>query len=70
MVNTPYDLIGHIRTTNTATCSRCGTVKQIDGERSRYVVAEYLIRLGWSACDDDEIVCGGCAGTTASGGGG
>lgn len=60
MVNTPYDLVGHIRTTNTAICSRCGAVKEIDGERSRYTVAEYLIRQGWSA-SDDEIVCGSCA---------
>lgn len=66
MTNTPHDLARHIRTTNTATCSRCGTVKEIDGERSRYAVAEYLIRQGWSA-SDDEIVCGKCAGAAMVG---
>lgn len=59
MINTPYDLIQHIRTVNIVTCDRCSTVKEIDGERSRYSVAEYLIKKGWTA-SDDEIVCGNC----------
>lgn len=59
MTNTPYDLIQHIRTINIATCDRCKVIREIDGERSRYSVAEYLIRTGWSA-SENEIVCGSC----------
>lgn len=60
MTNTPYDLIGHIKTVNIATCDRCGTNKEIEGERSRYTVAEYLIGKGWTA-SDDVIVCPSCS---------
>lgn len=66
MTNTPHDLARHIRTTNTAICDRCGNEISVDGEHSRFNVAEYLIRKGWSATDD-EIVCGRCDASAATG---
>jgi hypothetical protein len=56
MMNTPHDLARHIKTVNIAMCDRCSNTAEIEGERSRYSVAEYLIKKGWSA-SDDEIVC-------------
>lgn len=67
MTNTPHDLARYIRTTNTVICDRCGNEVAIDGERTRFTVAEYLIRQGWSATDD-EAVCGRCSKGAVAGG--
>jgi hypothetical protein len=56
MTNTPHDLARLIKTFNVATCGRCSNEVSVEGERTRYSVAEYLIRKGWSA-SDDEVVC-------------
>jgi hypothetical protein len=56
MVNTPYDLAPHIRMFSEALCSRCDNVLRVEGERTWFSVAEYLIRKGWSA-SDSELVC-------------
>jgi hypothetical protein len=62
MISTPHDLVKFIRTANAVTCDECGIERIIDGERSRYSVAEYLIKKGWLASEDeDRIVCGTCA---------
>lgn len=56
MPTNPHDVAQYIRTFNEALCSRCNKEARIEGERTRYSVAEYLIRVGWSA-SDGELIC-------------